>query len=305
MITNLKIGTRNSDLAIWQANFAKKKLQNLGIHSKLVKIKSEGDINQITPLYDFGISGVFTKSLDQALLNNKIDIAIHSLKDVPINMAKGLEINCVFERANPFDILVLKKRKLDFNSPLTIATSSIRRKTQWLNKFPNHKIVSLRGNICTRMKKLKNNNWDGAIFAKAGLDRLSIDPKNKKTLYWMIPSAAQGTIAIVSKKNSLELNKILKSISCQDTFHCVDQERKFLKLMDGGCSMPISSFAHIKGNKLNFKVGLTCLSGKDSITANDHYETNDSNAYKKIYNLLMSKGGAEILYKLKKSNGKN
>ena len=199
----------------------------------------------------------------------------------------------------------MKKRNLDFNSPLTIATSSIRRKTQWLNKYPNHNIVSLRGNVGTRMKKLKNNNWDGAIFAKAGLDRLSIDPKNKTILNWMIPSAAQGTVAVASKENNLELNKILKSISCQNTFHCVDQERKFLKLMDGGCSMPISSFAYIEEKKLKFKVGLTCLEGKDSITANECYAIEDTNAYKKIYNLLMSKGGKEILYKLKKSNGKN
>ena len=305
MITKVKIGTRDSELAIWQANFSKKKLQDLGINSEIVKIKSEGDLNQITPLYDFGVSGVFTKSLDQALLNDKIDIAVHSLKDVPINLAKGLEIPCVFQRANPYDVLVLKKRNLDFNSPLTIATSSIRRKTQWLNKYPNHNIVSLRGNVGTRMKKLKNNNWDGAIFAKAGLDRLSIDPENKTILNWMIPSAAQGTVAVASKENNLELNKILKSISCQNTFHCVDQERKFLKLMDGGCSMPISSFACIEEKKLNFKVGLTDIEGKDSITANECYAIEDTNAYKKIYNLLMSKGGKEILYKLKKSNGKN
>ena len=163
MITKVRIGTRDSELAIWQANFSKKKLQDLGINSEIVKIKSEGDLNQITPLYDFGVSGVFTKSLDQALLNDKIDIAVHSLKDVPINLAKGIEIPCVFERANPYDVLVMKKRNLDFNSPLTIATSSIRRKTQWLNRHPNHKIVSLRGNVGTRMEKLKNNNWDGAI----------------------------------------------------------------------------------------------------------------------------------------------
>ena len=99
MITKIRIGTRDSELAIWQANYAKKKLLSLGISCQIIKLKSEGDLNQITPLYDFGVSGVFTKILDQALLNNKIDIAVHSLKDVPINLAKGLEINCVFERA--------------------------------------------------------------------------------------------------------------------------------------------------------------------------------------------------------------
>ena len=179
MITKIKIGTRESKLAVWQANYAKTKLESLGIDCELVKIKSEGDVNQITPLYDFGVSGIFTKSLDQALLNNTIDIAVHSFKDVPINLASGLSIHCVFKRASPKDVLIFKEKNINFNKNLTIATSSIRRETQWKNKYPNHKIVSLRGNVGSRIKKLEKNNWDGAIFAKAGLDRLSISPENK------------------------------------------------------------------------------------------------------------------------------
>ena len=154
MITKIRIGTRDSELAIWQANYAKKKLLSLGISCQIIKLKSEGDLNQITPLYDFGVSGVFTKTLDQALLNNKVDIAVHSLKDVPINLAKGLEISSVFERADPYDIVILKNENINLSDPLTIATSSIRRKTQWLNKYPNHKIVPLRGNVGTRINKL-------------------------------------------------------------------------------------------------------------------------------------------------------
>ena len=143
MIAKIKIGTRKSKLALWQANYAKQKLESIGLDCEIVKIKSEGDINQITPLYDFGVSGIFTKSLDQALLNNTIDIAVHSLKDVPINLASGLSIHCVFKRASSSDLIVLKEKYTDFKKTLTIATSSIRRKTQWLNKYPNHKICLL------------------------------------------------------------------------------------------------------------------------------------------------------------------
>ena len=300
MITKIRIGTRDSELAIWQANYAKKKLLALGISCQIIKLKSEGDLNQITPLYDFGVSGVFTKILDQALLNNKIDIAVHSLKDVPVNLAKGIEIYSVFERANPYDIVVLKKENIDLSDPLTIATSSIRRKTQWLNKYPNHKIVPLRGNVGTRLNKLNKNNWDGAIFAKAGLDRLSIKPKYYSILKWMIPSAAQGAIAIASKKDNLDLNKLLNSISCKKTFYCVKQERNFLKIMDGGCSTPISSYAKINGKNLTFEVGITCVDGKKSIQIKEDFDHNDSEAYLKIYKLLMKKGGDKILYQIKK-----
>ena len=305
MITKLKIGTRKSKLAVWQANYAKNKLEGLGLNCEIVKIKSEGDVNQITPLYDFGVSGIFTKSLDQALLNNDIDIAVHSYKDVPVNLASGLSIHCVFKRASSQDVLIFKEKNVNFNNALTIATSSIRRKTQWKNKYPNHKIVSLRGNIESRIAKLEKNNWDGAIFAKAGLDRLSICPENKIVLDWMIPSAAQGAIAIASRTNENELNNLLKSISCSSTFHCVSQERQFLKLMNGGCSVPISAFAKIEGDRLVFKVSISTMDSKNIIKVEDSFDCNDLKTGEKMYKKILKNGGKKILQELKKENEKN
>ncbi|MDG1031440.1 MAG: hydroxymethylbilane synthase [Flavobacteriaceae bacterium] len=305
MITKIKIGTRESKLAIWQANYAKTKLESLGLNCELIKIKSEGDVNQITPLYDFGVSGIFTKSLDQSLLNNTTDIAVHSFKDVPINLAKGLSVHCVFERASSKDILVFKEKNIDFNKDLTIATSSIRRKTQWKNKYPNHKIVSLRGNVGSRITKLEKNDWDGAIFAKAGLDRLSIYPENKIILDWMIPSAAQGAIAIASRTNENELNNLLKSISCSSTFHCVSQERQFLKLMNGGCSVPISAFAKIEGDKLVFKASISSMDSKNIIKVEDSFDCNDLNTGEKMYKKILKNGGKKLLQEIKKVNEKN
>ena len=305
MITKIRIGTRESKLAIWQANYAKKKLQDLGINCEIIKIRSEGDINQITPLYDFGVSGIFTKSLDQALLNNRIDIAVHSLKDVPINMASGLTIQCVFERADPNDLVVYKNKSVNLQKKLTIATSSIRRKTQWLKKYPRHEIVSLRGNVETRINKLKNNDWDGAIFAKAGLDRLSIDPEHSELIEWMVPSAAQGVVGVATRSNDLGINELLKSITCEKTYWCVTQERKFLKLMDGGCSVPISAYAFINDDKLHFKVNITSLNSKKSATVFQEHEISDEYAFEKIYSTLMLEGGKEILNELKKKDEKN
>ena len=300
MITKIRIGTRESKLAIWQANYEKKKLQDLGINCEIIKIRSEGDINQITPLYDFGVSGIFTKNLDQALLNNHIDIAVHSLKDVPVNMASGLTIQCVFERANPNDIVVYKNKSVNLQKKLTIATSSVRRKTQWLQKYPRHEIVSLRGNVGTRINKLKNNEWDGAIFAKAGLDRLSINPEHCELMEWMVPSAAQGVVGVATRSNDLVINKLLKSINCKKTHWCVTQERKFLRLMNGGCSVPISAYAFFNEDKLHFKVNITSLNSKKSATAFQEYKTSDEHAFEKIYSQLMLEGGKEILDELKK-----
>ena len=305
MITKLKIGTRKSKLAVWQANYAKNKLEGLGLNCEIVKIKSEGDVNQITPLYDFGVSGIFTKSLDQALLNNDIDIAVHSYKDVPVNLASGLSIHCVFKRASSQDVLIFKEKNVNFNNALTIATSSIRRKTQWKNKYPNHKIVSLRGNIESRIAKLEKNNWDGAIFAKAGLDRLSICPENKIVLDWMIPSAAQGAIAIASRTNENELNNLLKSTSCSSTFHWLNHERKFLKLMNGGCSVPISAFAKIEGDRLVFKVSISTMDSKNIIKVEDSFDCNDLKTGEKMYKKILKNGGKKILQELKKENEKN
>ena len=291
----IRIGTRDSKLALWQANHAKSRFEKLNIPVKIIKIKSQGDLNQITPLYEFGVTGIFTKNLDRALLNNEIDVAVHSLKDVPIKPAEGVKISCVFKRANPHDVLVLKNKEIDFTQKLKIATSSIRRKCQWLNKYPNHKIEILRGNVDTRLEKLKNSNWDGAIFAKAGLERLELNIKELLLLKWMIPSAAQGTIALATREKNEALKEILKKITCNETMHCVTQERMFLKLMGGGCSMPISAHAYFKDSKMILKTNICSIDYKKSITDISKYRKNDNDAGLKSYNRIFNKGANKIL----------
>tara|TARA_B100001057_G_scaffold80090_1_gene75283 strand:+ start:293 stop:1189 length:897 start_codon:yes stop_codon:yes gene_type:complete len=279
----VRVGTRDSLLALWQASQVKKELEKYNIKTEIIKITSKGDTDLTKPLYEFGVSGIFTKSLDKALLNKKIDIAVHSLKDVPTKPADGVKIKCVLSRENPIDVLVLKNKDVNFSSKLRIATSSIRRKCQWLHKYPNHNIVPIRGNIDNRLSKLRKNNWDGAIFAYAGLKRLGINKIKLKELNWMTPCAAQGTIGIAGLKDEKELDKILEKINCPKTYKLVGIERNFIRLMGGGCSKPISAYAQIKKNKIIFDTNVCSLDSKKSISDCTEFDINDQDIANKSY----------------------
>src|SRR6478672_7331801 len=156
MEKTIRIGTRDSELALWQAHTVEKKLNDLGFQTEIISVKSDGDLQLDKPLYELGITGIFTKTLDIAMINGQVDIAVHSMKDVPTALPQGIVQAAVLERANVLDILV-HKGNTDFLNPdseATIATGSLRRQAMWLNKYPNHKTVDLRGNVNTRMQKL-------------------------------------------------------------------------------------------------------------------------------------------------------
>ena len=177
----IRIGTRDSELALWQAHTVESKLNDLGYKTEIIAVKSQGDIILDKPLYELGITGIFTKTLDVAMIKGDVDIAVHSMKDVPTALPIGIVQAAVLERANTLDILV-HKGNLDFlDGEGTIATGSLRRQAQWLNKYPNHKVVDLRGNVNTRMQKLQESDWNGAVFAAAGLERINLKiPCNAK-----------------------------------------------------------------------------------------------------------------------------
>ena len=277
----LKIGTRESELAVWQATQVQTLLKVNSISSELVYIKSEGDVDTITPLYELGVQGIFTKTLDTALLNNKIDIAVHSMKDVPTQLAKGIKQAAVLKRASYKDILVYKGEPSVVNSELgfvngkwsltthysllTIATSSIRRKAQWLHRYPNHLIEILRGNVNTRLRKINENNWNGAIFAAAGLERINLRPENSVDLNWMLPAPAQGAIMIVCREDDSFSFDACKVFNDADTALCTKIERDFLRTLLGGCSTPISALAEVKGDTIFFKGNICSRDGKEII----------------------------------------
>jgi hydroxymethylbilane synthase len=265
----LRIGTRDSQLAVWQATLVQHLLRKAGVGSELVYIKSEGDIDTVTPLYALGVTGVFTKTLDAALLSNRIDIAVHSMKDVPVQPAQGIRQAAVLKRASHKDIFVYKNGIEfldDFNSEATIATSSVRRIAQWLHRYPNHKVENLRGNVNTRLRKVQEHNWNGAIFAAAGLERIDLRPERSVDLNWMLPAPAQGAIMVVCKENDDFAFESCQSFNDEATALSTKIERDFLSALMGGCSTPISALAEVKNGNVVFKGNIISPDGKQKAT---------------------------------------
>ena len=267
MQTPIRIGTRESQLAVWQATQVKELLEKEGFTSELVFIKSEGDIDLKTPLYEMGVQGVFTRSLDIALLNHKIDLAVHSMKDVPTQLPEGISQAAVLKRGPVRDLLVYKN-DLDFLSaaaPADIATSSIRRKAQWLHKYPTHHLHNLRGNVNTRLRKLAEESWDGAIFAQAGLERINVRPEKSIVLNWMLPAPAQGAILIACRVDDEVSFSCCQPLNDEETALCTRIERDFLRTLLGGCSTPISALAEVEEGDVYFIGELLSLDGRQKV----------------------------------------
>lgn len=258
----LIIGTRDSQLALWQAKTVQQELKKNGVESVLYPVKSSGDLNLEVPLYEMGITGIFTKTLDVALIKGEIDLAVHSMKDVPTQLPKTIVQGAVLKRANPYDVIVHKG--LDFlqNNEGHIATGSLRRKAQWLNKYPGHQVSNLRGNVNTRLRKLDNNTWTAAIFAAAGLERINIKPQNTQTLDWMIPAPAQGAMLVVTREDKPEVIDVIKPLNHSETEICVGIERSFLRTLEGGCTAPIGALAKIENDTIELEAVLLSLDGK-------------------------------------------
>ncbi len=301
MSRKLKIGTRSSPLAIFQAKQIQKHIDDLGFDSEIICIESQGDNDLILPLYELGIQGIFTKTLDTALLNNKIDIAVHSLKDVPTRLSAGLLLAAVSERTNAKDVLVFKDG-FDMNKSSVIATSSLRRKAQWLNKYPNHRIENIRGNINLRLDKLeRSTKWDGAIFAAIGLQRLQILPKQSIILDWMVPAPAQGAIGVICRDDDLFVKNTCLQINHESTSFEVMVERGILKGCFGGCTMPLGAKASIQGGYINIEAVLLSEDGQDIVSVKKSLQiTYPEGISQVIVGELLDKGAQQILDNLSK-----
>jgi hydroxymethylbilane synthase len=296
MSKTIRIGTRDSELALWQAHTVQKKLNDLGYQTEIVAVKSQGDILLDKPLYELGITGIFTKTLDIAMLNDQVDIAVHSMKDVPTALPIGIVQASVLERANTLDILVHKGNLEFLNSTGTIATGSLRRQAQWLNKYLNHTVVDLRGNVNTRMQKLHDSDWNGAVFAAAGLERINLKPENYIDLDWMVPAPAQGAMVVVAMENDVFCKEALAKLNHSETDICTHIEREFLKTLEGGCTAPIGALATFTSNKIDFEGVLFSLDGKEKHTIKksctfDSYK----NFGKKCAEEILNNGGAVLM----------
>lgn len=295
----IRIGTRESQLALWQANLVKEKLEDLGHKCQLVLINSKGDQDTSTPLYELGITGVFTKTLDIALLENRIDIAVHSMKDVPTLLPIGIVKAAVLERGENSDVLVHKGVSF-LDGQGTIATGSLRRKAQWLNKFPSHSVVGLRGNVNTRLEKLEKNPWDGAIFAKAGLSRINKLPANHLELDWMLPAPAQGAVMVVCRKDEQALQDALSPLNHKQTDVCTKIERAFLRELEGGCSAPIGALATFTNESICFKGELLSLDGAKKLEIEKTVARHEIEGLgKNAAQYILNNGGHELMQQIK------
>lgn len=301
----IRIGTRDSQLAMWQAKTVQAQLERLGHKTVIVPIKSTGDLVLDKPLYELGITGIFTKTLDIAMLNEDIDIAVHSLKDVPTLLPKGIVQAAVIKRGNVNDTLVFKDNE-EFLSAreAVIATGSLRRRAQWLNRYPTHTVVGLRGNVNSRLQKLEDNeDWNAAIFAGAGLGRLDLTPENSVNLHWMVPAPAQGAIMIAALEHDEETRAICAEINHEETEISTGIEREFLNRLEGGCTAPIGALAYIKDDEVNFKGILLSTDGTKKIEVSkvvplgNHYNLAEFCA-----DYIIGKGGKTLIDQLERGD---
>ena len=302
----IKIGTRQSPLALWQANKVASLLEAKGCATEIVPVTSEGDNNLKQPIYSLGLTGVFTRSLDIALINDQVDIAVHSLKDVPTVLPEGLKLIAYPERANSHDILVYKSEEIFTKEHRTIATGSLRRKAFWNHKYPNDTVVDLRGNVQLRLQKLIDNDWDGAVFAFAGLDRSEILQEladkglHYKIIDWMVAAPSQGILGIVAKEGFEMPN--LNNPDCE-IFATV--ERQFLNVLEGGCTAPIGALVEkLSENEFKFSGAVLSIDGQEMLTVNGNF-TKAEYLYKgrEYAEELIAQGAAEMIEKIKQEIG--
>ena len=302
----IKIGTRDSELALWQAKIVQSQLEHLGHKTKLVPVKSTGDLVLDKPLYELGITGIFTRTLDIAMLNNDIDIAVHSLKDVPTLLPKGIVQAAVLKRGNVKDTLVFNDNEEFLGAKeAVIATGSLRRRAQWLNRFPTHTITDLRGNVNSRLEKLENSDWNGAIFAAAGIGRIGIRPEDAINLDWMVPAPAQGAIMITALEEDEDIRAICAELNHEETEICTTIEREFLSKLEGGCTAPIGALAFIKDEEITFTGVLLSPDGTKRIDVSRVKKLGEHNDVAQFCaDFVIERGGKRLMDSIKDADRK-
>ena len=294
------IGSRGSNLALFQANHVKNKiLKKTGIKTSIKVIKTKGDIDLNTPLPKVGDKGFFTYEIEQQLINNQIDFAVHSLKDLPVKLDDNFKIGAVCKRSSPFDILI-KNNQIDIknkNKKIVIATGSLRRGIQLQTLNENIQLTDVRGNIETRINKLKKKNWDGLIMAKAALDRLKLDLDYYEfSVNEMVPSANQGTIAIEVCKNRTDLNETLALINDNQTYEISLIESLIIEKLNGGCKTPIGCFVKKTNDQIDISIFLSNLSGTKKIVEHLSFRNGKrSDIINNVMTILNEKGAESII----------
>lgn len=305
----VRIGTRGSALALYQANQVKLSIETNfpDLQAEIVIIHTKGDKILDVALSKIGDKGLFTKELEVALLSNEVDMAVHSLKDLPTFFPEGLQLGAVLPRAEVRDALVSKNGKTlkELGAGDVIATSSLRRKAQLLAYNPDFKIVDIRGNVNTRLSKMDNGYCDAMIMAAAGLQRLNlderiteiIDPEN------IIPAVSQGIIAIETRVDDEQIAVVMNGINHQPTMQVALAERSFLKAMDGGCQVPIGCYSEVSGEEIVFTGFVSDLKGEKTIRLSKKGSLKDARAIAlEISGQMAEQGAKEILDEIRKNS---
>lgn len=306
MQKTITIGTRGSQLALYQA----KKVQELlsmaypDLEIKLEIIKTKGDKILDVSLSKIGDKGLFTKELEVALLDGTIDLAVHSLKDMPTSLPDELKISAVLERGETCDALVSKNHIAlkDLGSEHKIATSSLRRKAALLNYNPNFTIVDIRGNVNTRLQRMADGHCDAMIMAATGLQRLGLDEYITEILpkETIIPAVSQGVIAIEIASNNTKIDTLLQAINHAITWQTVSAERVFMHTLQGGCQVPVGCYSTLRGQTLTLKGFVATVNGKRFLTHEVSGDITNANMLgKELADALLRKGGKEILNQIR------
>jgi hydroxymethylbilane synthase len=310
MPSELKIGTRGSQLALFQANWVKDRLSEVhpDLDVRLIKIKTTGDKIQDVPLAKIGGKGLFVKEIEESLLQKKIDLAVHSIKDVPTEFPQGLHLSVIAKREDPRDVFISRDGRTlkDLPQGAKIGTSSLRRQAQLLHFRSDLELIPLRGNLDTRLKKLKNMNLDGIVLALAGVRRLGLEERVTEIIPadLSLPAIGQGALGIETRMDDKEVEGQIRFLNDRDASIAVTAERAFLKRLEGGCQVPLAAFAQPEGMTLRVEGLVGSTDGKRLIRHRVEGPVENAESLGvQLAEILLGKGAREILDEVYQRSG--
>ncbi len=295
----IRIGTRKSKLALWQANLVKEFLEKLwGVETELVKITTTGDKILDSPLAKIGGKGLFVKEIEQALLEGRIDLAVHSLKDVPMVLPEGLTLGAITKRENPFDVLISRdRRKLsELKEGARVGTSSLRRQVQIKRLRRDLKVEVLRGNVDTRMRKLREGLYDAIVLAYAGVKRMGYEGEVSEVLDYFIPSVGQGSLAIEVREDDGRIRKLIEPLNHRESYISALCERAFLRELEGGCQVPMGAISQVEGDRIRVRGFISDLEGIKFIEGQKEGSVEEAeDVGRELAREVLGRGGRDIL----------
>jgi len=297
-MTLLRLGTRKSKLALWQANFVKEKLEALGCKVEIVPITTTGDKILDAPLAKIGGKGLFVKEIENALLAGEIDLAVHSLKDVPITIPEGLTLSAITEREEPYDVLISRNgyKLEELPSSAVVGTSSLRRQVQIKRRRRDLKVEILRGNVDTRLRKLKEGLYDAIVLAYAGVKRMGLSGEISQVLEDFIPAVGQGSLAIETRAEDERVINFVKVLNHEESWLRAMCERAFLRELQGGCQVPMGAYAWIERDRIKIKGFISDLEGERFLEGYEEGGLREAEEVgKRLAQRLLREGGEEIL----------